>query len=56
MSHMIFSEKKSYHDGYRHDKLHLKGGYAIQKDSCSYHYSRLCWILLLKKAERLLKT
>jgi len=37
-------------------KLHLKGGDAIQKDSRSYHYSRLCWSLLIKEAERLRTT
>ncbi len=37
-------------------KLHLKGGDAIQKNSRSYHYSRLCWSLLLKEGERLRKT
>lgn len=33
--------------------LHLKGGDAIQKDSRSYHYSRICWSLFMKAAGRL---
>lgn len=37
-------------------KLHLKGGDAIQKDCRSYHYSRICWSLLMKEADRLRKT
>jgi hypothetical protein len=36
-------------------KLHLKGGDAIQKNCRSYHYSRICWSLLMKEAERLRK-
>ena len=34
-------------------KLHLKGGDAIQKNCRSYHYSRLCWGLLLEEADSL---
>lgn len=36
-------------------KLHLKGGDAIQKNSRSYHYSRLCWNLLQKEIDRVLR-
>ena len=34
-------------------KLHMKGGDAIQKNCRSYHYSRICWGLLMKEADRL---
>ena len=36
-------------------KLHLKGGDAIQRNCRSYHYSRLCWSLLQKEIDRLLR-
>ncbi len=36
-------------------KLHLKGGDLLQKDFRSYHYSRLCWLLLMKEADQLRK-
>ena len=37
-------------------KLHLKGGDVIQKGFRSYHYSRICWSLLMQEADRLRKT
>ena len=36
-------------------KLHLKGGDIIQRGFRSYHYSRVCWGLLMREADRLRK-
>lgn len=36
-------------------KLHLKGGDIIQRGFRSYHYSRICWGLLMREADRLRK-